>query len=181
MKIICISGHARSGKDTSAKILRQIFWGYGKRVLITHYADLLKFICEKFLGSDGAKDENGRHLLQYVGTDVVRKQEPDFWVNFIIEVLKFFPDQWDYVLIPDCRFANEIEKLREAGFDTVHIRIERDSFDNGLSEEQKNHISETSLDNEDADYIIHNTGTVADLYKELYSIVSRWEKRDYIW
>ena len=44
------------------------------------------------VGNDGLpdKDEKGRHILQYVGTDVIRKQAPDFWVDFISSVLTYF-------------------------------------------------------------------------------------------
>ena len=163
MKIICISGVARSGKDTTANLICRRLHGYGKRVLVTHYADLLKFMCKQLFGWDGQKDERGRHILQYVGTDVVRKQLPDFWVDFIIQELKLFPDQWDFVIIPDCRFPNELDRLKEAGFDVVHVRVERDAYENNLTEEQKNHLSETALDGVVPDYIITNDGTITML------------------
>ena len=82
-----------------------------KRVLICHYADLLKYICKTFFVWDGVKDEKARSLLQRVGTDTIRKQNPDYWVEFISEFLKMFPDEWDYVLIPDARFPNEIRQM----------------------------------------------------------------------
>ena len=109
IKIICISGKAGSGKDTSAWMLKSELEKRGQVVLITHFADLLKYICKSFFGWDGVKDAQGRSLLQYVGTDVIRAKIPDFWVSFIANLLKLFPDQWDYVLIPDCRFPNEFE------------------------------------------------------------------------
>ena len=106
MKVICISGKARHGKDTLAGILKNHLEDQGNRVLIAHFGDLVKYICEKFFDWDEQKDERGRTLLQYVGTDVVRTQEPNFWTDFIKKVLTLFPDEWDYVLIPDCRFPN---------------------------------------------------------------------------
>lgn len=163
MKIICISGHAQNGKDTVAQIMQKTLWGYGERVLIAHYADLVKYICKQFFDWDGKKDEYGRSLLQYVGTNKVRAKEPDFWVGFICKMLELFPDEWDYVLIPDCRFPNELDYLRNHGFDVVHLRVRRDGFDNGLTETQKAHPSETSLDHVKPDAVIHNTGSLADL------------------
>jgi tRNA uridine 5-carbamoylmethylation protein Kti12 len=97
MKIILLSGHAQHGKDTSANFLKEIIEKDGKKVLITHYADLLKFLCKNMFEWNGIKDEQGRHILQYVGTDVIRKQNPDYWVGFISEFLKLFPKEWDYV------------------------------------------------------------------------------------
>ena len=43
--ILC-SGRARHGKDTSAEIIKDNLETRGYRVLVTHYADLLKYICK---------------------------------------------------------------------------------------------------------------------------------------
>lgn len=162
-KIVCISGKARAGKDTSAQFLKEhLEWNLKSNTLIIHNADLLKYMCTSLLGWDGIKDEKGRHMLQYVGTDVVRKKDPNFWVNYILKILELFPDQWDYVLIPDVRFPNEIEVLKNAGFDVKHIHINR-HVDNGLTDEQKAHASETALDELVPDAVIENDGTLADL------------------
>lgn len=163
LKIICISGHARHGKDTVAGMIRKSLEDRGERVLVAHYADLVKYICRTFFDWNGEKDEYGRHMLQYVGTDVVREQQPDFWVNFIIQVLRFFGDNWSYVLIPDTRFPNEVEKLREAGFTVDHLRVQRDHFDSPLTEEQQKHASETALDETMPDHLIRNSGSLEDL------------------
>ena len=60
------------------------------------------------------------------------------------KLLELFKDEWDYVLIPDTRFPNEIEGM--ADFNPKHIRIVRPGF-NMLTEEQQKHPSETALDN----------------------------------
>ena len=101
MKIVCISGKAQHGKDTTAKLLEEILEAQGNRVLIAHYGDLVKYVCKTFFGWDGKKDEKGRTLLQRVGTDKIRAVSPDYWVDFIVSILDIFCDEWDYVLIPD--------------------------------------------------------------------------------
>ena len=83
MKVILISGKAQHGKDTLAGMLKNHLEDKSYRVLIAHYGDLVKYVCEKFFNWDGNKDEAGRTLLQYVGTDVVRKQNENFWAGFI--------------------------------------------------------------------------------------------------
>lgn len=163
MKIFTISGHARSGKDTVAKMLRDALEAEGSTVLIAHYGDLVKYICRTFFDWDGNKDEYGRTLLQYCGTDVIRKADPDYWVRFIIQILRFFPDTWDYVIIPDARFPNEIRALQDENFSVVHLRVERPNFDNGLTDKQKAHPSETSLDHTEPDAMILNDGTLEHL------------------
>lgn len=159
MKIICISGKAQHGKDTTARFMRTELEKSCK-VLVVHYADLLRYICEKFFDWDGFKNKEGRTLLQYVGTNVVRRTRPDFWVEFVASILLMFNNHWDYVLIPDCRFPNEIEYLRNAGFDVTHIRVVRDGFKSPLTEEQQAHLSETALDEYPIDVLLHNDGTL---------------------
>lgn len=169
-KFICISGKAQHGKDTSAQMFYDQFVALNKKVLTVHYADLLKFICKSYFGWDGKKDEAGRTLLQRVGTDVVRKQEPDYWVNFVVSIVQLFPDEWEYIIIPDCRFPNEIETLKMAGFDVAHVRVVRPDFDNGLTKEQQSHISETALDEYKADYVLTNKG-LHDLYQSVQATI----------
>lgn len=171
MKILCISGKARHGKDTVAEIMKQQLTANGYRVLITHYADLLKYICGNFFGWNGRKDECGRQLLQYVGTDKIRKVNPDYWVDFLGNLLEMFHEEWDYVIIPDCRFGNEIYNLRHRGFNAQHIRVFRPDFDNGLTEEQKQHPSETALDDTVADFYIANEGSMWDLRRKVNELL----------
>ena len=164
MKVICISGKAQHGKDTTAGYLKEFLEARGKKVLITHYGDLVKYVCKTFFDWDGQKDEAGRTLLQRVGTDVVRTQVPNYWVDFVSSILILFNDEWDYVLIPDCRFPNEINHM-QAFFDVTHIRIIRDNPDwtSPLTEEQQKHPSETALDGYGADLILYNRGNLIDL------------------
>lgn len=174
MKVILVSGKAQHGKDTVASILRDKLTADNYRVLTTHYADLLKFICRNYFGWDGNKDEKGRQLLQYVGTNVIRKQNPTLWVDFIAMMLKYFHENWDYVIIPDCRFPNEVTTMVENGFDTVHLRVVRPDFKSPLTEEQQKHPSETALDDTVPDFYIENTGTL----EELEATISNWIKEN---
>lgn len=166
MKVIAVSGHARHGKDTVANILQKQLQEDGNRVLITHYADLLKYICTTFFGWNGEKDETGRTLLQYVGTDVVRKKNPDYWVDFVADILNYFEDQWDYVVIPDTRFPNEFNRLKERGLDAVHLRIVRPDFASPLTKEQQEHPSETALDDVKPDFYIVNDSDLKTLKRK---------------
>lgn len=170
MKIIAISGHAQNGKDTLAGMLMEEYEKHQKRVVIVHYADLVKYICRMFFGWDGKKDEFGRYLLQFVGTDIVRSRDQDYWVNFVIDMLKFFGSAWDCVIIPDTRFPNEISRLKEEGFDVLHLRVVRPNFESPLTPEQQKHPSETSLDDYPYDKKILNTG-LDDMREEVTKIV----------
>lgn len=173
-KVVCISGQARAGKDTTARMIeKELTDKWNKQVLVLHNGDLLKFMCMALFGWNGQKDEEGRHLLQYVGTDIIRKQEPDFWVGFIVKVLKLFPEEWDYVLIPDVRFPNEINELKKADFDVTHVHVTR-PVENDLTEEQKNHPSETALRGVIPDKTIENNGGIDELRQQIEELTCRW-------
>ena len=180
--ILC-SGRARHGKDTSAEIIKDNLEARGYRVLITHYADLLKFICKNFFGWNGEKDEAGRTLLQQVGTNCIREQDPDYWVDFVANLIRMFPDRYDFVIIPDTRFPNEIDRIADAGFPATHVRIVRPDFESQLTEEQKNHPSETALNDTAPDFVIKNT-TMSALRDQLRqfcdTIVSEKEQAEIV-
>ena len=182
MKIICLSGKAQHAKDTSASFLKETLEARGKKVLIAHYADVLKYICTAFFNWDGKKDEVGRSLLQYVGTERIRSKNENYFVSFIESILSMFPDEWDYVLIPDCRFPNEIDFLKTLDHDVVHLRIIRDTpgWVSPLTEEQQNHISETALDDVKPDFVILNCGTLNDLKDRVYELAGYLENGTHV-
>ena len=122
-EIICISGKPSRVKENIAVILKEELERRKKRVLVTHFADPLKQICREWFGWDGRNDAVGCSLLEYVGTEIVRAQRPDFWVDFTLGLLSIMGDEWDFVIIPDCRFQNELDNERY-GFQPWHIRVE---------------------------------------------------------
>ena len=86
----------------------------------------------------------------------------------------FFYGQWDYVLIPDCRFPNEIQYLRDKGHDVTHIRVVREdpNWTSPLTEEQQKHPSETALDNYKYDRLIYNNWDLETLRKHVYGMAN---------
>lgn len=163
--IIPIMGKAKHGKDSLAEYLKQQFENKGKEVLVVRYADYLKYILKKYFDWNGKKDENGRQLLQSIGTNLCRNNNPDVWVNVVIEFIKSLGNKYYAILIPDARFENEINRWYEEGFKVITIRVKRlnedgSLYDNGLTEEQKKHSSETALDDYIANYEVEATNLV---------------------
>ena len=135
MKIILISGKAEAGKTTAANIIKYYLCGIGKRAAIVPYGQYVKDTAKMIFGWDGQKDENGRQLLQWWGTDVVRKKNENFWVNTVIRLAAVLDGEIDYLI----------------------IRIERPGHENALNDEQRNHPSETALDDYEFDVTISAT------------------------
>ena len=160
---IILSGKSGSGKDMMAQFMKEELAKYGKKALVIHFADAVKWFCRDFLDWDGKKDETGRTLLQTVGTDIVRAKHPNFWTGIVVGLIQAYEpfDNFDIAIIPDARFENEVNISLENLKNCVSVRIERTV--NGepwvnptLTEEQRKHPSETSLDVFAFDYVIHN-------------------------
>lgn len=94
-----------------------------------------------------------RSMLQYLGTDVRRKAEPDYWVDRMLATIRSQTGT-DFVTIPDIRFPNEANMVIKNGgylyrMDTpenilAERRMSRDHIT--YTKEALNHPSETSLD-----------------------------------
>ena len=119
------------------------------------YGDYVKQTATQVFGWNGKKNEAGRHLLQWWGTDVVRKKSPSFWVDTIIRLAIVLDGVVDYLLIDDIRFPNEIScwftpdlsKKFESGLEVCVVRVNRPGHVSKLTSEQLQHLSETALDN----------------------------------
>ena len=167
-KIILISGKGEHGKTTTANFIKQkLELFFDKRVVIVSFASYLKFVCEKYFGWNGKKDEEGRHKLQYVGTDVVRKKQPDFWVKTVGDFIRVFEDDFDFFIIDDCRFVDEVNYFTDIQpMDTLKIRVTRTNFESSLTPTQMQHPSETGLDNySDFDLYIYSENGKDNLRK----------------
>lgn len=144
MKCITISGSAGHGKDTFANNLKINLEDLSYKVCIFHYADYIKMIAREIYGWDGNKDFKGRSLLQKLG-DNLRNKDKMLIVNELIKVLEIVENDFDIALIPDARFPIEIDAIKEK-WETLSIHINRVNYLNNLTDEQKKHITETSLD-----------------------------------
>lgn len=170
--VILISGKAQHGKDSIAEIIKRKL----PDVLRVNFGDRVKDVCSRYFGWNGIKDENGRQILQRVGTNLIRYRNPYFWVNSVKDLIEVLVFEFKYFVIADCRFVNEIEvfKNKYGNEKAITIRVIRPSFDSGLTEEQKNHESETALDNYVFDYIIYNDGTLDDLEIKVDNFINNY-------
>jgi len=172
LKIVLISGKAQHGKTSTANILEKYMKSADKRVVQINFADYVKYICSAYYGWDGRKDEKGRHILQYVGTDIFRARDENFWVDNVIRFARVVTADYDYMLIADWRFPNEYTRWIDSNItDVIKIRIYRPGYDNGLTHEQNNHPSETALDDFPMDYRLYAVD-LTGLERECVKILS---------
>lgn len=173
IKIYLVSGKAQSGKDTSADIIQSLYEAKGNTVLRIAYADDVKHICKTYFNWNGEKDEKGRELLQTVGTNIVREcmGRTNYWVHRVRDIITMTQGLFDVVLITDCRFPNEIEEIKKVYDEAISIRIERPSYDNGLTVAQNFHSSEIALDDYKFDHKVVNDSDLESLENKLKEII----------
>lgn len=119
-----------------------------------------------------------RQLLQEVGTDAMRDViHPDVWVNALMKdyinkpsLAVGIPNYQSNWIITDCRFPNEAKAIKNR--DGIILRVNRNSltgfrYFHHLNSLNKSHISETSLDTYEFDYIIDNSGTIEELIEKV--------------
>lgn len=107
-----------------------------------------------------------RQLLIDLGNDFGRKYQSDLWIrNLEHRVNKLSKSNTRVIVVTDCRFRNEFDYLKGAGFS--QIRLLRDSHT------KINDVSETNQDgimDSEFDWVVNNNGTMNDLIKKATEI-----------
>lgn len=133
--IVLLCGYARSGKDTFAQGMMQA----DGRITRKAYADCLKSGANNFMSDlrlfspcdrnffEESFKVKHRDILVTLGT-FARSINPDVFVdNLCADVVDF---RHEMVVVPDCRYANEISKTKELlepkGWKVHVIQIETD-------------------------------------------------------
>jgi dephospho-CoA kinase len=150
---VAFVGQAGSGKSTLANYLETEY-----DCICLSFASPLKEIAQRYFGMT-SKD---RTLLQQIGTKM-REIDPKVWINLLLKRANNFNN----VVVDDCRFINEAFALREKGFTVIKITGRAMP----LTEEQRSHVSEKEQDDIFTEYTIDNSGTLEESITQLEEIL----------
>jgi hypothetical protein len=167
--LIGLAGKASSGKDTVADYFVKNY-GFKKISLAEPLKRIVKdvFVLDDFTVYNRVAREQPlsqwnnwsvRKLLQFIGTELFRKNiDENVWVKSLL--FRVQNDLNNNYVVPDCRFPNEIEYLKNNFEDFLSIKTIRQGCNGqvGLS----NHESEAY--DLITDYTINNDGTLEELW-----------------
>lgn len=180
--IIGFGHRSRTGKDTSAKYaLQYLRIQYpGLKIQKRSFAWKLKEIAHDLFGWAGVREpayyeenpEKREEALPLIGyANVV-----DLWIELGNKMRSVYEDVWimdvlhtpcDVLIIPDVRFPNEIEKVRELAKESMLLRVVRDDVPIRESE------SDNALEGKEYlwDLTIENNDSLSDLYETVVGLV----------
>lgn len=155
-KLFIISGKAGSGKNKISTIISNYYTN--KKSITISFGHYIKDYAKRVSDWDGNENNKPRELLQQLGIQLIKnKINKNLFINRILEDIEIFSYFYDIIIINDARLVDEMEILKQKYPNSISIRVIRNNYDNKFSKEQKNHITETDLDNyNDFDYIIEN-------------------------
>lgn len=161
---IAFSGKARSGKDTSTEIFKNIISReLDEDCSVLSFASSL-YKCthsiQKTIGAEVGKDPE---LLQTLADLIKKKYGKDVFANILCSKLE--KNQSKHIIVSDLRYKNEYAMLKKKGF--VLIRINRPSRP---IDRDQDHSSETELDLYPFNYVVDNSGDLVDLQLKLENI-----------
>lgn len=186
-KIYLLHAPARGGKNTCAEAMKEYYEAtYHKKVIIIAFADYVKFVLDKYYNTPAERTEEYRTRIQQFATDQVRSVNVNYWTDVVGDLLLCIQEDWDVVIIPDFRFKNErislLTRFKELGISLYTLLIERPNYKeiDGMTEEQRQHLSERDLDNyNNYDYIIINeTSKIQKTIQQLIDMIDEVENKD---
>ena len=173
MKIFVLAGCARCGKDVFGKYMKEKFDSKGFNSCILRFTTPLYEYAENYFSWNGNLREKPREFLQEMGIEVIQKKlgKETFLIDRLCEDIEILKNFFDIFIITDGRLIREFEELKKIYPDTKIIHIIRENYDSGLSEKQKQHITELEMDNYDKyDYVVYNK-SLEKLYLDADKII----------
>lgn len=176
IKLFLISGKARSGKGEVSKIIKNYYSDLSSITL--SFGFYLKMYAKGVSQWDGSEETKPRTLLQNIGIELIKENiDSNLLIRRVLEDIEVYSYFYDVIIINDVRLIDELETLKNKYPNSISIRIIREDYDNKMTTEQNNHLTEINLDNYNSfDYSIINTNNYEHLVKNVNEVLSEVEK-----
>lgn len=163
-------GLLTGGKSTSARAVQFLLTPFYNAKVCSFAYDVYRIAYE--FGWDGKKDDKGRKLLQWVGTEVGRNYDPNVWIKYAFKRMRsnFIREnkESNVALFDDLRFVNEVEWIKNNKGVIIKV-TDNKTKDTELSK----HVSESGVPDQFIDYEIRNNYNIFHLMSQLYAILKR--------
>lgn len=108
-----------------------------------------------------------RDIMQQFGTNVLRKINPDIWVNAALK--KIDNEKPEIALIGDIRFENELDAVKNAGGKVIKLTL------NPLNSDHESELSVDSIPLNKFDAVLDNANlNIYDKNDQLYTLLKEW-------
>ena len=159
MKIFVIGGKAKCGKNTFGEYLREELKDYGYKPCVMHLTEPLYSYAKNYFEWDGNENNKPREFFQKMGVEIIKEKlgKKNFLLKRLYEDIEILSNFFDAFIITDARLKDEFESLKKKYDDVVTIKLEREDYNDELTTEEANHITEKEIEAYEAfDYIIEN-------------------------
>lgn len=168
MKVILISGKARSGKNQLAEYLKEYLdvdhkGAICNKTLIRGNAECVKEIAYSKYDWNGEKDSKGRQLL----IDITNKgyaEDTYYWEkNTFLELIsykEFINKNCQFLIMPDWRYPQTLDYFKQVADNVITIKVTRPNLPKGTHE---HHISENALESFNVQYKVENNKDLDNL------------------
>lgn len=150
----------------------------GHNACILHITTPLYEYAKNYFSWNGNMSEKPREFLQEMGIEVIQKKlgKKYFLLDRLTEDIDILKNFFDVFIIADGRLLFEFEELKRRFPDTKIIHVIRENYDNKLSDAEKQHITETEMEQyKNYDYIVRNTSKER-LFSEADKIIALEER-----
>lgn len=177
MRVFLIAGKSRSGKHSVAETIKNYYNMKKEKTVITEFSKYIKLFAREMTDWEYNTEPKPRKFLQDMGTFIRKNMnQPNFFIDRMLEDLKIYEKFFDNVVIADIRFPNEIAAIKNFFPESHSIYVINEHGNYDLNSTEANHETEHAFDDyDDFDYIIVNDDIKA-LEKKMSEILG-----DIIW
>ena len=172
--LIAFAGPIGVGKSEAAKMVKGAIIMSFATPLKNAAKELFGFTTQQLYTLEGKQEVDPRwgvtprEMLHWLGTDVMRKRFPGFWVKRMEYALQDINSP-GHIVIDDCRFPDEAAMVRRLGGTVVHVHGRQPKIE--VDTRTVEHEAEKPLEIFSGDLSLDNSGDLTLLKRRVAELV----------